>query len=288
MSTDPPTEENTYILGAESAAEMARLTRQDRLITKGMGGLFPERDDIGEMNAILDIACGPGGWVFDVAHAYPKVEVVGIDISPTMIQYARAQARVQGMDNARFHEMNALQPLDFPDHSFDLVNARFLVGFMPAAAWPGFLRECVRVTKPGGVIRLTEFDEPGRTNSLAFEEWSALTFRAIQRAGLTSAPDGRNFGIMPLLGRFLREAGCQHVQQKAHVIDFSFGTEAYHDMYENCVIAFKLVQPFLVKVGVTSAEEAEQKYQQMLLEMMEQDFCGLWYFLTVWGEKPNR
>ena len=90
MSTDPPPSENTYILDAESGTEMARLMKQDRLLTQGMGGLFPERDDVSSMHAILDIACGPGGWVLDVAYAYPKIEVVGIDISNTMIEYARA------------------------------------------------------------------------------------------------------------------------------------------------------------------------------------------------------
>ncbi len=41
---------------------MARLTQQDRLLTKGMGGLFLEREDIAGKDTILDIACGPGGW----------------------------------------------------------------------------------------------------------------------------------------------------------------------------------------------------------------------------------
>ena len=58
-------------------------------------------------------------------------------------------------------------------------------------------------------------------------------------------------------------------------------------MYQNCVIAFKLVQPFLVKMGVVSQEEADQKYQQMLIEMMMKDFYALWYYLTVWGRKPQ-
>lgn len=288
MPTDPPpAKENTYILDTEGAAEMARLTQQDRLLTKGMGGLFPERDDIAGMDAILDIACGPGGWVLDVAYTYPKIEIVGIDINCTMIEYARAQAHVQGLDNASFQVMDALQPLDIPDNSFDLVNARFLVAFMPRTAWPRFLQECLRITRPGGTIRLTEFDEPGRTNSLAFGDWCTLIFRATQMAGMTSAPDRRNFGIIPLLGRFLHDAGCQDIGHRAHAIDFSYGTEAYASMYENCVIAFKLVQPFLIKMGVTTPEEAEQKYQQILLEMMEKEFCGLWYYLTAWGQKPQ-
>jgi ubiquinone/menaquinone biosynthesis C-methylase UbiE len=119
------------------------------------------------MHNILDIACGPGGWVLDLAFEYPKTKVVGIDISSTMVEYARVQAWTQGLENASFTVLNALQPLAFPDHPFDLVNARSLVGFMPDKAWPVLLQECTRVTRPGGVIRMTEFDEPGTTNSAA-------------------------------------------------------------------------------------------------------------------------
>src|SRR2546429_7102739 len=93
---------STYILDSESSAEMARLVRQDRLITQGMGGLFPERSDLTGIARVLDIGCGPGGWVIEVAFNHPNVQVVGIDISQIMIQYARIHAELQGLENARF------------------------------------------------------------------------------------------------------------------------------------------------------------------------------------------
>src|SRR2546422_10982723 len=45
MSTDVPPGENSYVIDAEDAAEMARLLEQDRLLTQGMGGIFPENTD---------------------------------------------------------------------------------------------------------------------------------------------------------------------------------------------------------------------------------------------------
>src|SRR5437764_8840112 len=115
MPTNQPENESTYVIEAENAAEMARLMIQDRLLTKVMRGLFSKRsDDLANIRDILDIACGPGGWVLDVAHAYPKKRVVGIDISRLMIEYARAQAKVQWLENASFRVMDVLKPLDFP------------------------------------------------------------------------------------------------------------------------------------------------------------------------------
>jgi tRNA G46 methylase TrmB len=101
MPKDLPQEENSYVMDAESATEMARLMDQGSFMTRGMGGLFPERaGDLSTIHDILDIGCGPGGWVHDVAYTYPDINVTGIEISKRMIQYARAHARVQHLDNA--------------------------------------------------------------------------------------------------------------------------------------------------------------------------------------------
>src|ERR1700753_1331797 len=102
ISTQQPAAqpENTYVVDAESSAEMARLMRQEQLITEGMGGLFPEGIDLSHADRILDIACGPGGWVIETAFTYPHIEVIGVDISHRMITYAQAQANVQGLTNA--------------------------------------------------------------------------------------------------------------------------------------------------------------------------------------------
>src|SRR6266700_7815889 len=79
--TEQPQNESSYIIDAESAAEMARLVSQDRLTTKSMGGLLPEQTDLSSIHRVLDVACGPGGWVLDMAFEHPEVQVVGIDIS---------------------------------------------------------------------------------------------------------------------------------------------------------------------------------------------------------------
>jgi SAM-dependent methyltransferase len=286
MPDDQTSNENTYILDTTGGVEMARLMKQDRLLTAGMGGLFPERDDVATMHDILDIACGPGGWVLDTAFAYAKCKVVGIDLDRTMVEYARAQAWSQGLENASFKVMNALERLDFPDASFDLVNARFLVGFMLRKSWPTFLQECMRITKPGGIIRLTEFDEPGTSNSAAFETLKDYAFQAISKAGFCFDPQGRDYGILSALGRLLREAGCQETGYRAHVIDFSYGTEGHEPMYQNCKIGFQLVQPFMVKMKILTEEAVQQAYDQMLIGIMSEDFSAIWSYMTAWGRKP--
>jgi ubiquinone/menaquinone biosynthesis C-methylase UbiE len=286
MPIEHKPDENKYFIDAESATEMARLINQDRLFTESMGGLFPERNDVSHMHDILDIACGPGGWVLDVANAYPDIRAVGIDISNTMIEYAKARAWSKGFNNANFLVMDALEPLEFADNSFDMVNARSIFGFMPTTAWPGLIQECMRVTRPGGIIRLTEFDTYGTTNSPAVEKINEIGLRAFKLAGRSFSPDGRSLGITPMLGRFLSDAGCINIQRKAHAFDFSMGTEAHQAMYDNSKAVFKLSQPFMVKMKVATQEELDMLYRQALGEMMSDDFCGVWFYLSAWGEKP--
>src|SRR6266566_1195437 len=206
MPDDQPKSSNVYISDPESGAEMARLIDQDRLITNGMGGLFPERsNDFSGIHWVLDGACGPGGWALEIAFKHPDIEVVGFDVSLAMIDYANAQARVQALENASFRVMNLLKPLDFSDNSFDLSNVRF-VNFLPAATWPQFVRELARVTRPGGFIRLTESEWWYYSTSPALETLNSMVIKSIQVQGGFSET-GRFPGTFPGLGNWCGRVG---------------------------------------------------------------------------------
>ena len=78
--------------------------------------------------AILDVCCGSG--IVTVPLAEAEFEVVGVDISPSML--ARAQEKAKHLPNASFHLANAL---DFKlDKCFDLA-------LMTGNAFQGFLTE---------------------------------------------------------------------------------------------------------------------------------------------------
>ena len=284
MPVEPTKSGNVYFNDPESGAEMARLLDQDHLITKGMGGLFPEREnDFSGIQRVLDAACGPGGWAMEVAFTHPEIEIVGFDVSQAMIDYARAQARVQGLSNASFYVMNLLKPLDFPDNSFDLVNVRF-INFLPATAWPPLTQELGRITRRGGFIRLTESEWWYFSSSPALENLNALVIGALKIQGGFSQT-GRFTGILPMLGRLLQDAGCINIKLVSHAIDFSTGTDAYEGFRRDASVVFKLFQPFIIRMGVATQEELDQLYDQMLIEMLQEDFRGLMLPLTAWGEK---
>ncbi len=288
MTTPDDRGEGKYFINAEDAAETARLMYQDRLTTEQMGGVLHELspEKMSALETVLDLACGPGGWVMDLAYASEKTQVVGVDISVGNIAYAQSQARVQGLDNARFQVMDILKPLDFPDNSFDLVNARLLFGFMPKKAWGPLLQECQRILRPGGIMRMTEISD-GVSTSLACSQLNAKLSKALFLTGQSFSPDGQTLGIAPMLGRFLLDAGYVSLGRAAAPVDASTHMEAHWQFYQNFKVLNRLLKPFLLQMKVMTSEEFEQLYEQALEDIESDSFCALNFILTVWGEKPR-
>ncbi len=286
MSNDQSSGDNTYLFDSESPTEMARLIELDRMMTKEMGGALAGLPVLTDSANVLDLACGPGGWVLEVAYANPQAEIAGIDISKIMVDYARARARTQKLRNASFEVMNLLEPLDFPDNTFDLINARFLVAALPRDAWPRLLTECLRILRPGGILRLTEADCSGQTNSQAFERFMALAATNLRRLGYGFSPDGRNFGMTHILELLLRKAGFVHIEGKMHVVRFFLDSEYYPAFRDQTRIAFHQARSLLLNSGLITEEKLEQLYTQLEIEMLSPDFSGIWPYMSAWGQKP--
>src|SRR5258708_33749232 len=125
------TDANNRFVIEESPTELEWLRLIGPLLTEGMGGLFSEYTHLpADITSILDIGCGPGDWVLSVAEAYPDVQVTGIAVSKIALEEAASHAREQGYENGNFPLMDATQPFDFQDATFDLSNAHTIVGFM--------------------------------------------------------------------------------------------------------------------------------------------------------------
>jgi len=100
---------------------------------------------------VLDLACGPG--IVSEALASSAALVVGIDLTPAMLQRARARAAAGGLANVAcvYGECAALP---FASASFDVVVTRSAVHHFaePATA----LSEAHRVLRPGGALVISD------------------------------------------------------------------------------------------------------------------------------------
>ena len=271
-----------FVEDRSSNPEMIRLMIQDSTVTAGIGGPLSEQPDPAALHRILDIGCGPGGWLLETAAAYPHMELTGIDISWRMIEYARAQAQAQKLtDRTEFLVMDALRPLEFPDDSFDLVNMRFGSSFLLVKDWPRLLSELLRVTCLGGIVRLTDLVTT-QSNSPAYNRLVKMGHCAFYRAGYSLTEE--KLGIVDELPQVLSDSGCQHVQTKDYTLEFIAGTVGGQNLYEDARYGFQTGLPFLQKWGCTS-EDYDAIYQQALIELQQPDFRATWSVVTAWGTK---
>ncbi len=273
-----------YILDAESATEMARLMLQDRLINEMVGGLFPEREDLDGIDSILDIGCGPGGWTLDVARSYPKKEITGVDISDMMLTYANEQKKFHELENIHFEKMDVRQKLAFPDQSFDLVNIRAATGYVSRHTWPLLLKECARITRQGGILRVSEVDRVGLTNSISFEKYAHYFTHLLAKLEYGFAVDNYTFGMSPMLGKVLQDVGYSDIHMKPYELDFSYGTAFHPIQLQNIEISFQLLQPRLIEMGIATQEKLESTYEAAIQDLRSATFCGIWYLFTFWGK----
>ena len=283
--------DTTYFIDVESGGEIVRLIDQDSHITPLLGTfpapvktLFPLRGE--HEYQVLDLACGPGGWALEVALRVPEVEVLGVDAAASMVEYATVCAQVRGRTNARFEQMDVTQRLDLPDGCMQYVHGRFLVGFLAPGQWQPLVQECRRVLAPGGVLCLTESEWPLTTSS-AYERLTELTSQALKAVGQSLSPDGRHFGVTPLLRHFLHEAGFEDIQSHAVALDWSIGSTLHTAFCANCTFGFALLRPFVLKAGVTDEATYDRLYEQMQEELLDPSFCGLGVPLVVWGKVPG-
>ena len=97
---------------------------------------------------VLDIATGLGEPAVTAARrAAPDGHVLGIDLSPDMLAFARSRAVEAGLRNLEFREMDA-NALDLPTAAFDAVLSRWGLMFIPDLA--GALTRIHACLAPGG------------------------------------------------------------------------------------------------------------------------------------------
>ncbi len=129
-----------------------------------------------QVNTILDVGCGTGRWIYEMAQQFPHSRLVGID-------HVLPDTKLHFPLTCTFQQYNVLNGLPFPNNQFDYVHQRLLVLALPLARWPFVLQELVRVTRPGGWIELVESDgifthvgSPGTANAQLFE-WGHNTLK---------------------------------------------------------------------------------------------------------------
>lgn len=153
---------------------------------------------------VLDLACGPGLITRELAKVARGGVVVGVDVSPELLEEARHRLREDPVPNLLF-QLGDVYDLNLPNDTFDFVYCRLLFQHLrdPLAA----LQSIVRTMKPGGKLCIVDVDDdwltlhPRPASFRAFTRWAASGQR--RRGG------DRNVGSK--LDAYLRRGGLVNV-----------------------------------------------------------------------------
>ncbi|KAF8167467.1 S-adenosyl-L-methionine-dependent methyltransferase [Crassisporium funariophilum] len=145
---------DVYRLPADEE-ELERLNQQHTMFVDIMGGKYVPlmatvmADDVpGETKACLDLGCGSGSWITDVARDFPDCNAVAVDLipmqSPEMPLNIRSEVDDINLGLEHFYG------------DFNVVHARLISSGIKD--YNMLVDHISRVLRPGGLIDVAEFD----------------------------------------------------------------------------------------------------------------------------------
>ena len=105
-------------------------------------------DGMTGVNRFLDVGCGTGQLVIDVAKR--GIESKGIDFAPDMIRLCEANRQSAAVDA----EFSCLSFFDIPDESerYDVISAQGFIEYISPAETDLFLSRCFSLLRNGGIL----------------------------------------------------------------------------------------------------------------------------------------
>jgi len=248
-----------YVDFLDARLEIDDETRVKELIIR----LLDLRDGL----KVLDIGTGTGDDARRVAELVaPTGSVVGLDRGAVMVATARQRSAGTGLP-IEFVEGDA-QALDFADDTFDRTRAERVLIHLPDPV--AAIHELVRVTRPGGLVVLSDLD--GGTMFL-----NSTNKELASRIELGITGDLTNGWMGRQMQRHLVEAGLEDVRCVATVI-------------QNSVAFMRIVFNHRLQVMVEAGETTDAEVAEFWAELEQGEqagwLCSGVVCFNVVGRKP--
>ncbi|RIB15250.1 S-adenosyl-L-methionine-dependent methyltransferase [Gigaspora rosea] len=199
---------------------------------------------------VLDIGCGFGTWIYDMAKNYTLSHFTGIDIKTP---------KEVNLSNVSFVQADVLEGLQYSDCSFDYIHIRDLLWYITTKdARNKLFPDLSRILKPGGWIESLEYGpeimNTGPNTQLLFDILSSYF---------------RNHGIYPddfnnNLSKLFKENNLEY-QVEEKIIYFSDAELATRKF----IILFKLIKSVILEYTSISSEKYDEILDKVWAELIE-------------------
>ncbi|ORZ17916.1 S-adenosyl-L-methionine-dependent methyltransferase [Absidia repens] len=232
---------------------------------------------------VLDVACGSGVWILEMAHEFPNTEFYGFDLSemyPTTIR----------PKNTFFCLFDMSHGFPYPDEYFDFIRMHDVHTCFPSADTEFIMREIRRCLKKGGYTELREMDfiiyDPGPTTAM-FTSKDSLTATKLQKYYDVDIQWPRMIRkyltmikLVDVHSRVVPLVYCNHSQQNTSIDEMCY--RYWNDRFD----AYRRLfwQIFGGGDDIKTHHQLDQYIQQMMKEMLDRSsYCQ--YYMA-WGRKP--
>jgi len=160
---------------------------------------------------VLDVACGTGNVILQLASSFPESEYVGVDIAQAMLDVAEDSAKSQGLTNTCFvcQDIESLSK----DSHYDLITCSYALFFLPNPV--DTLKRLVSSLSDGGELIFTSFTDE------AFAPSSPILIKELQAFGIALEDDNEE-----IWKQLTNEKEIKTLCEKAGLVPLSIQTLA--------------------------------------------------------------
>jgi ubiquinone/menaquinone biosynthesis C-methylase UbiE len=231
---------------------------------------------------VLDVAAGAGEQSITTARKVgTSGQVLAVDISANILEYAQQMARQAGLNNIETQVMDG-ENLTLPDNTFDAVISR--VGLIYFPDQQRALQEMRRVLKPGGKVAAIVYSTPDK-NKFFSVPVSIIRHRAQLPPPLPGQPGPFSLGAEGVIQKAFSEAGFINVQ--AELVDSPLRLPSAQECVRFEKESFGALHQMLSTLSDNDKEAVWQEIEAELKQFETQNgFVGPCEMVVAVGEKP--
>ncbi len=241
-----------------------------------------EMAGIGTGHHVLDVAAGAGEQSITTARKVgTSGQVLAVDISANILEYARQMARQAGLDNIDTRVMDG-ENLTLDDNTFDAVISR--VGLIYFPNQKRALQEMRRVLKTGGKVAAIVYSTPDK-NKFFSVPVSIIRHRAQLPPPLPGQPGPFSLGAAGVIQKSFADAGFINVQ--AELVDSPLRLPSAKECVRFEKESFGALHQMMSTLSESEKEAVWHEIETELKQFETQNgFIGPCEMVVAVGEKP--